>query len=198
MNNLKLFYNFTILLLFCLCIGFYQNLLNYRILLKIILRKVESNDISSIKNVSHEYITFMSKNKTNNYTIAYVKKDTTHREPLKFDKIQEIISKQYDKVEEHNKDNELYIEWNCERYCGGWGDRVKLIASSFMLALLMDYRFRVNIKFPCDFKNLFNQKEITFWREPEFNFRKDVKVLNINNLPELYVNIRIKDTFSSF
>jgi hypothetical protein len=140
----------------------------------------------------------MSGNKTNNYTIAYVKKDTTHREPLKFDKIQEIISKQYDKVEEHNKDNELYIEWVCQSICGGLGDRVKLIASSFMLALLMNYRFRVNIKNPCDFKDLFNQKEIKFWREPEFSFRKDVKVLDINSHQELYVNIMIKDISSFF
>jgi hypothetical protein len=69
----------------------------------------------------------MSGNETNHYNIIYVKKDFIFKEPLSYDKIQEIITKQYDKVEEINEFNELYIQWECHKSCGGWGDRINIL-----------------------------------------------------------------------
>jgi hypothetical protein len=197
MNNRK---KIIIVLLLFVCSAFYQysgtNLKSFFLKNKNISTKVESNEktvsllfkktIESLENV-----TFTNPNHTQtNYSIICVKKDSSFKEPLKYDKIQEIISKQYDKVEQINENNELYIQWECNKTCGGWGDRIKLITSSFMLALLMEYRFRINITSPCNFGELFNKNDIQFWTEPQFSFRKEIKILDLSSYKSLYVSLR--------
>ena len=56
---------------------------------------------------------------------------------------------------------EKYIIYICDgpRWCGGWGDRQRGIASSFLLANLTNRKFILNMKSPCDLNNFLEPNE---------------------------------------
>jgi hypothetical protein len=67
-----------------------------------------------------------------------------------------------------------------------------------MLALLIEYRFRVHITYPCDFGQLFDQNEINFWKQPEFIYNKQVKILKLISYENVYVIIKSYQFIDSF
>ncbi|CAF1473959.1 unnamed protein product [Didymodactylos carnosus] len=42
--------------------------------------------------------------------------------------------------------------YSCIRECGGWGDRQRGLESAFLLALITDRRFMIEMNFPCDIR----------------------------------------------
>lgn len=40
--------------------------------------------------------------------------------------------------------------YSCRSFCGGWGDRLRGILSAYILALLSNRRFLIDMNFPCD------------------------------------------------
>ncbi|UJR27158.1 hypothetical protein I4U23_008456 [Adineta vaga] len=42
------------------------------------------------------------------------------------------------------------LTYFCWRYCGGWGDRIRGIVSTYILAILMERRFIIDMQYPCN------------------------------------------------
>ncbi|CAF1049250.1 unnamed protein product [Rotaria sp. Silwood1] len=41
----------------------------------------------------------------------------------------------------------------CSRHCGGWGDRLRGITSAYILAILLERRFVIDMQYPCNLTN---------------------------------------------
>ena len=59
---------------------------------------------------------------------------------------------------------------------GGIGDRIVGLVSSFILALLLNYEFRIHWKFPIELNKIFNENNNIFWN------KKDYDLKNINEI----------------
>lgn len=60
-----------------------------------------------------------------------------------------------------NRKNKTLI-YKCESYCGGLGDRLRGIVTSFLLALVSDRQFLIDMRYPCDITN-FLQPNLYDW-----------------------------------
>lgn len=47
-----------------------------------------------------------------------------------------------------------YLVYVCHENCGGWGDRLRGIMSLFMLSLMLDRNFRIEITHPCNLTHI--------------------------------------------
>jgi hypothetical protein len=107
------------------------------------------------------YINFKAPSSLNDYielpSITFVESNHLHLKP-NIKKIQSII----DNV---TVDNTKYVQYICDYKCGGWGDRLKGIMSSFMLSLVLGRRFLIKIEHPCDMKHFFSDND-KYWSEP--------------------------------
>jgi hypothetical protein len=119
------------------------------------------------------------KEKRSTYEVVYIEKDKNKQPKLNAQQIQEKIYKEYDRIEEDKSGHEKYVMWSCETSCGGWGDRMKAITSSFMLSVLLKRRFRLKVKHPCDFEVMFQGSNKYFWQDP---LASDVNLINHNTL----------------
>ncbi|CAF1599168.1 unnamed protein product, partial [Didymodactylos carnosus] len=84
------------------------------------------------------------------------------------------------------------LTYLCESHCGGWGDRLRGITSVYILAILTNRHFMINMNYPCDLKN-FLQPNIYDWTwKPSKNLnRKKLYLDTLRNKyrDDLYFNI---------
>jgi hypothetical protein len=62
-----------------------------------------------------------------------------------------------------------YLVYECKYLCGGWADRLKGIMSVYALSLLVDRRFLIDIRSPCNFSQLFMPNKVD-WRLSSSSF----------------------------
>jgi hypothetical protein len=112
--------------------------------------------------------------KMNDYTelpnIVYVKRNPLHRKP--------DISKIQSMIDNVTVDNTKYVQYICDKKCGGWGDRLKGIISTFMLSLVLERKFLMKVKHPCDMKYFFKDYD-KYWSEPIVD-KKNKKQISIS------------------
>ena len=53
-----------------------------------------------------------------------------------------------------HKRHRKYLVYVCHENCGGWGDRLRGIMSLFMLSLMLDRNFRIEITHPCNLTHI--------------------------------------------
>jgi hypothetical protein len=131
----------------------------------ILLLKLLSDNMNLNKTdeniISHKEI------KRSAYELAYIDgNDNDNQIPIDQKTIMDLITKAYDPVEEDKIENRKYVLWSCETSCGGWGDRMKAITSSFMLSVLLKRRFRLKVTHPCNFQVMFQGSNKYFWNDP--------------------------------
>ncbi|CAF1130027.1 unnamed protein product [Adineta ricciae] len=66
-----------------------------------------------------------------------------------------------------------YLVYVCHENCGGWGDRLRGIMSIFMISLMLDRNFRIEITHPCDLSNIFHPNL--------YNWTQSIKGLTIED-----------------
>jgi hypothetical protein len=59
-----------------------------------------------------------------------------------------------------------YLQFRCNHYCGGHGDRLLGIISTFVLAVLTNRTFLITVTQPTDFRNLFSAGAINWMASP--------------------------------
>jgi hypothetical protein len=73
----------------------------------------------------------------------------------------------------NNVNSSLYLVYECKFFCGGWADRLKGIMSVYMLSLLTNRPFLIDMRTPCNLNKLIRPNNVD-WRV--FN-----KKLNLNS-----------------
>ncbi|CAF2699652.1 unnamed protein product [Rotaria sp. Silwood2] len=58
-----------------------------------------------------------------------------------------------------------YLVYVCHENCGGWGDRLRGIMSLFMLSLMLDRNFRIEITHPCNLTHIL-RPNLYNWEQP--------------------------------
>ncbi|CAF4971028.1 unnamed protein product [Rotaria sp. Silwood1] len=100
------------------------------------------------------------------------------------------------------KRSRKYLVYVCHENCGGWGDRLRGIMSLFMLSLMLDRNFRIEITHPCNLSyilrpNLYN------WIQPinglvvvdpithrrRFNLTRKMIITTANAQKEVLTNV---------
>lgn len=85
------------------------------------------------------------------------------------------------------------ITYYCQTHCGGWGDRLRGITSTYILSLLLQRRFVIDMKYPCQLSN-FLLPNLINWIPKNNNSTKNLNYLQLNSISskyqnELYLNI---------
>ncbi|CAF0801979.1 unnamed protein product [Adineta ricciae] len=66
-------------------------------------------------------------------------------------------------LQRSSSDQTPSITYQCRESCGGWGDRLRGITSTFMLAILTQRRFYIDMPYPCNLTR-FLQPNLYDWR----------------------------------
>ena len=83
-----------------------------------------------------------------------------------------------------------YMKYQCSKFCGGWGDRLRGILSVYALSLLLNREFRIMINHPCSITNLLQSNEIKWDSEIEYEDKMTNYVINtIDNRNKFTQNI---------
>jgi hypothetical protein len=73
-----------------------------------------------------------------------------------------------------------YFIYTCNQPCGGWGDRTRKIVGAYLLSLVLNRTFIINMTWPCPITNLLEPNFIQ-WNQTIKNLSKRTN-LTINNL----------------
>ncbi len=84
------------------------------------------------------------------------------------------------------------MTYYCENNCGGWGDRLRGITSTYILSILLQRHFIIDMKYPCQLSEFIIPNLINWI--PKNNFNKQNNYLKLNSInskyqAELYSNI---------
>jgi hypothetical protein len=84
------------------------------------------------------------------------------------------------------------LTYYCDKHCGGWGDRLRGITSSYVLSILLKRRFIIDMQYPCDLSN-FLLPNLINWKSMN-SITTDINYLKLNSInnkyrDELYSNI---------
>jgi hypothetical protein len=71
--------------------------------------------------------------------------------------------------------------YSCRSFCGGWGDRLRGILSVYILALLTNRRFMIDMNYPCDIFKVV-QPNFVNWTYIRHNKSKNRTQLTINTM----------------
>ncbi|CAF3400756.1 unnamed protein product [Rotaria sp. Silwood2] len=74
------------------------------------------------------------------------------------------------------------IIYSCASFCGGWGDRLRGITSVYILALLTNRRFMIDMNYPCDILTVI-QPNFVNWTYVKHNKSEKRTRLFINTMP---------------
>jgi hypothetical protein len=102
--------------------------------------------------------------------VNIVESNPLHRKP--------DISKIQSMIDNVTVDNTKYVQYICDNACGGWGDRLKGIISTFMLSLVLERKFLMKVEHPCDMKYFFKDYD-EYWGEP---------IIDKTNKKQLFIN----------
>jgi tryptophanase len=111
--------------------------------------------------------------------VNIVESNPLHRKP--------DISKIQSMIDNVTVDNTKYVQYICEKRCGGWGDRLKGIVSTFMLSLVLERKFLMKVEHPCDMKYFFKDYD-EYWSEPIID-KINKKQLFMTNVSKLKFSI---------
>ncbi|CAF1553925.1 unnamed protein product [Rotaria magnacalcarata] len=95
-----------------------------------------------------------------------------------------------------------YLVYVCHENCGGWGDRLRGIMSTFMLSLMLDRNFRIEITHPCNLTH-FLRPNLYNWAQPidglivvdpithhrRFNLTRKMLITTANARKEILSNV---------
>ncbi|CAF1560165.1 unnamed protein product, partial [Didymodactylos carnosus] len=70
------------------------------------------------------------------------------------------------------KSQKKYLVYACHANCGGWGDRLRGIMSTFMMSLMLDRDFRIEITHPCNLTRVLKPNFYN-WLRPLNVLRRD-------------------------
>ncbi|CAF2041852.1 unnamed protein product [Rotaria magnacalcarata] len=73
------------------------------------------------------------------------------------------------------------IIYSCQSFCGGWGDRLRGIMSAYVLALLANRRFMIDMNYPCEILKVVQPNYIN-WTYIKYGKSKNRSQLNINTM----------------
>ena len=69
--------------------------------------------------------------------------------------------------------------YSCRSFCGGWGDRLRGILSVYVLALLTERRFLLDMSYPCDLLQVVQPHTVNWtWSEPSRTGNRTRLVIN--------------------
>ena len=69
--------------------------------------------------------------------------------------------------------------YSCRSFCGGWGDRLRGILSVYVLALLTDRRFLIDMSYPCDLLKVVEPNAVNWtWSEPSRQANRSQLIIN--------------------
>ncbi|CAF0896831.1 unnamed protein product [Rotaria sp. Silwood1] len=74
------------------------------------------------------------------------------------------------------------IIYSCASFCGGWGDRLRGITSVYILSLLTNRRFMIDMNYPCDILKVV-QPNFVNWTYVKHDKSKNRTRLFINTVP---------------
>lgn len=81
--------------------------------------------------------------------------------------------------------------YSCRSFCGGWGDRLRGIFSVYMLALVSNRRFLIDMSYPCDIHRVLQPHRIDWRFSSNFQTKNRTK-LTINTMASWQKEYRIK------
>ncbi|KAL3852989.1 hypothetical protein ACJMK2_016586 [Sinanodonta woodiana] len=95
-------------------------------------------------------------------TNSYVKIESNGKETSLFTPLHASFDKEINKYEAKfnlifghlNVNKDKYLIYHCSFVCGGWGDRIKGIVTSYLLSVISNRTFGINITFPCQLNQL--------------------------------------------
>ncbi|CAF0913014.1 unnamed protein product [Adineta steineri] len=83
------------------------------------------------------------------------------------------------------------LTYFCSKYCGGWGDRIRGITSTYILAVLLQRRFVIDMQYPCNLTH-FLLPNLVDWI-PKYHIYEQKNYLKLDPMHkygiELYSNI---------
>jgi hypothetical protein len=79
--------------------------------------------------------------------------------------------------------------YSCQSFCGGWGDRLRGIMSVYVLALLTNRHFMIDMNYPCDISKVLVPNFVN-WTYVKSSIAKNRKRLIINTMRSWQTNIR--------
>lgn len=94
------------------------------------------------------------------------------------------------------------ITYYCANNCGGWGDRLRGITSTYILSVLLQRRFIIDMQYPCELSN-FLIPNLIDWSPRKTESINSLKMISMNSKyqNELYSNIssvNLKELWSSY
>ena len=81
--------------------------------------------------------------------------------------------------------------YSCRSFCGGWGDRLRGITSVYILALLTNRRFMIDMNYPCEILRVV-QPNLVNWTYIKFNTSTKRTHLTINTMRSWQRSLRDK------
>ncbi len=68
-----------------------------------------------------------------------------------------------------------YLVYTCNQPCGGWGDRTRKIVGAYLLSLVLNRTFIINMTWPCSITN-FLQPNFILWNQTIKNLSKRTNI----------------------
>ena len=105
-----------------------------------------------------------------------------------------------DRLLEIQQTSRQALIYSCWKNCGGWGDRLRGITSIYILAVLLQRRFLIDMSYPCNLSH-FLESNLIDWQRPKRSDMKQEKSLRLDPMhqgyaKELYANISSTDLSS--
>ena len=112
-----------------------------------------------------------------------------------YDKYQLLLNLSMFKSNDLSNQTMIY---SCQSFCGGWGDRLRGILSVYILALLTNRRFMIDMNYPCAISKVLEPNFVN-WTFVKYPNAKNRTRLNINTMRSWQTAIRAKtaETISS-
>jgi hypothetical protein len=78
--------------------------------------------------------------------------------------------------------------YSCQSFCGGWGDRLRGIISVYVLALLTDRRFLMDMNYPCGISKVLEPNFVnwTYIKSPTSKNRKQLTINTMRSWQKQY------------
>ncbi|UJR38524.1 hypothetical protein I4U23_031192 [Adineta vaga] len=83
---------------------------------------------------------------------------------------------------ENNYSNTKYLVYSCPFMCGGWGDRTRKIVSTFLLSLVLNRTFIIDMTWPCSIEQFLTSNLISWSISSHIHIRNISSSINITSL----------------
>ena len=87
--------------------------------------------------------------------------------------------------------NAKTLTYRCESFCGGLGDRLRGIISSYFLALVLHRKFMIHMRYPCEITHLLTPNRYNWiYRKLKSNATRSKKVIKAIDKPDILSELR--------